>query len=154
MADTETETQIFGVSAQDRRAVETLYRAFSEHDPNLLDETVTPDWQDIPLAPHQAPGREGMKQLMCGFIAAFPDARVTIHEIIGAPGRAAVRAEISGTHRGEWFGVPATETQFVLPIHDFHRIENGRLTHTWHLEDWFGWLHQVGAFGASNETTK
>jgi len=145
MADTEAETQIFGVSAEDRRAVETLYRAFSEHDPNLLDETVTLDWHDIPLAPHQAPGREGMKQLIRDFSAAFPDARVTIHELIGAPGRAAVRAKISGTHRGEWFGVPATGARFVLPIHDFHRIEHGRLTHTWHLEDWFGWLHQVGA---------
>jgi len=154
MADLEAETQIFGVSAEDRRAVETLYRAFSEHDPNLLDEAVTSDWQDIPLAPHQAPGREGMKQLIRGFSAAFPDARVTSHEIIGARGRAAVRAEISGTHRGEWFGVPATGTRFVLPIHDFHRIENGRVTHTWHLEDWFGWLHQVGAFGASKQSTK
>ena len=145
MADSKTGPEVFGLNAEDRRAVETLYRAFSEHDPDLLDEAVTPDWRDIPLAPHQAPGRDGMKPLIRGFSAAFPDAMVTIHEIIGAPGRAAVRAEISGTHSGEWFGVPATGVRFVLPIHEFHRIENGRLTHTWHLEDWFGWLHQVGA---------
>jgi predicted ester cyclase len=131
--------------------VETLYRAFSQHNPDLLDEAVTPDWQDIPLAPGQAPGRDGMKPLIHGFSAAFPDAKVTIHEIIRAPGRAAVRAEISGTHRGEWFGVPATGKRFVMPLHEFHRIENARLTHTWHLEDWFGWLHHVGAFGASTE---
>jgi predicted ester cyclase len=134
--------------------VETLYRAFSEHNPELLDEAVMTDWQDIPLAPHQAPGREGMKPLIRGFSGAFPDAKFTIREIIGAPGRAAVRAEISGTHSGEWFGVPATGTRFVIPIHEFHRIKNGRLTHTWHLEDWFGWLHQVGALGSNNETAQ
>jgi steroid delta-isomerase-like uncharacterized protein len=147
MTDPKTHTQAFGLTEEERRAVETLYRAFSEHNPDLLDEAVTLDWQDIPLAPHQAPGREGMKPLIRGFSEAFPDAKVTIHEIIGVPGRAAVRAEISGTHRGDWFGVPATGKPFVLPIHEFHRIENGRLTHTWHMEDWFGWLHQVGAMG-------
>jgi len=127
-----------------------FYRAFSEG-PELLDRAVAPDWQDIPLAPQQEPGREGMKPLIRGFAAAFPDAMVTIHEIIGVPGRAAVRAEITGTHRGEWFGIAPTNKRFRLPIHEFHTIENGRLTRTWHLEDWFGWLLQVGAWPVRRE---
>ena len=139
------------LSEEDRIAVETLYRAFSEHDPDLLDQVVTTDWQDIPLALGQQPGREGMKPLIQGFSAAFPDAKVTIHEIVGAPGRAAVRAEITGTHKGEWFGVASTGRPFTLPIHEFHHVENGRVTHTWHMEDWFGWLHQMGAMGAPEE---
>jgi len=139
------------LSEEDRNAVERLYRAFSEHDPDLLDQAVTADWEDIPLAPGQEPGREGMKPLIRGFSAAFPDAKVTIHEIIGAPGRAGVRAEITGTHKGEWFGVAPTGRSFTMPIHEFHYVENGRVTHTWHMEDWFGWLHQMGAMGASEE---
>jgi predicted ester cyclase len=146
--------EVFGIGAQDRRAIETLYRAFSEHDPSLLDHALTPDWEDIPLAPQQRPGREGMKPLIEQFIAAFPDLTVRIHEIIGAPGRAAVRAEIAGTHVGEWFGVAPTGKRFVLPIHEFHRVENGRVTRTWHLEDWFGWLNQVGAGVAAQETAR
>jgi hypothetical protein len=39
------------LSDRDRVAVETLYRALSEHDPDLLDQAVTDDWKDIPLAP-------------------------------------------------------------------------------------------------------
>lgn len=139
------------LSEEDRVAVETLYRAFSEHNPDLLDQAVTADWQDIPLAPGQEPGRDGMKPLVRGFSAAFPDAKVTIHEIIGAPGRAGVRAEITGTHKGEWFGVAPTGRPFTLLIHEFHHIENGLVTHTWHMEDWFGWLRQMGAMGASSE---
>jgi predicted ester cyclase len=154
VADPKAETQVFGPSADDRRAVECLYRAFSEHNPDLLDEAVTQDWQDIPLARRQASGREGMKPPIRAFGAAFPDAKVTIDEIIGAPCRAAVRAGISGAHGGEWFGVPASATRFVLPIHEFHRLENGRLTHTWHPEDWFGWLRQVGALGSNEEITR
>lgn len=126
---TDDVTQVYGVSDEDRLAVETLYRAFSE-DPELLDDAVTEDWQDIPLAPGQAPGREGMKPLIASFRTAFPDAHVTMHELIGVPGHVAVRAEITGTHKGEWFGAPATDKPVVITIHEFHYVDNGRLTHT------------------------
>ena len=139
---------VAGLTTDERAAVETLYRAFSEGKPELLDEAVTPDWQDIPLTPQQAPGRDGMKPLIGAFRTAFPDLNIAIHEIIGAPGRAAVRAEITGTHAGAWFGIAPTGKSFRMPIHEFHAIEQGRLTHTWHLEDWFGWLNQVGAWPA------
>jgi len=139
-------TKVTGLDERERLAVEMLYRAFSEGDPDLLDQAVTSDWQDIPLAPGQAPGRQGMKPLIRGWMAAFPDTRIVIHEIIGVPGRVAVRAEITATHKGEWFGIAPNNTAFRMPIHEFHAIEDGKITHTWHLEDWFGWLNQVGAW--------
>lgn len=133
------------------RAIETFYRAFAGH-PELLDDAVTPDWQDIPLAPGQTPGREGMKPLIEGFATAFPDVAVTIHDVVGEDGRAAVRAELTGTHIGEWFGISPTGRSFVMALHEFHRLDKGRLTHTWHLEDWFGWLNQVGAWPTKEQT--
>lgn len=111
------------------------------------------DWQDIPLAPGAEAGREGMKPLIAGFLTAFPDTEVTIHEIIGAPGRTGVRAEITATHRGEWFGVAPTGKRFALAMHEFHHVQDGRVTHTWHLKDWFGWMKQVGASPLNTETT-
>ena len=151
MNDTAASPNVTGLTDEERLAVETLYRAFSEGEPELLNQAVTPDWQDIPLAPGQTPGREGMKPLIKGFVVAFPDLKITIHEIISAPGRAAVRAEITGTHKGEWFGVAPTNRTFRMPVHEFHRIENGQITHTWHLEDWSGWLFQIGAWPMRKE---
>lgn len=145
MSDTPAPT---GLTNDERRAVETLYRAFSEGKLELLDEAVTPDWQDLPLAPHQAPGRDGAKPLITALRTAFPDLNVEIFELFGTPGRAAVRAAITGTHTGAWFGIAPTHKRFVMPIHEFHHLENGRVTHTWHLEDWFGWLNQIGAWPA------
>jgi len=136
--------KVTGVTAEERLAIETLYRAFSEGKPDLLDQAVSSDWQDIPLAPHQKPGRDGMKPLIQEFVAAFSDLKINIHEIIGAPGRAAVRAEITGVHTGVWFGIAPTNKAFCMPIHEFHYIENGQLTHTWHLEDWFNFFFQIG----------
>lgn len=143
-----------GLSREDRLAIDTLYRAFGEGNTDLLDQALAPDWQDIPLAPHQGPGREGMKPLVRAFVAAFPDIKIIVHEIIGGSGRAAVRAEITGTHKGEWFGVPPTGTAFRMPIHEFHQIRDGQITHTWHLEDWFGWLVQVGAWPMHGDASR
>lgn len=134
------------LNEKERTAIKTLYRAFSSGNPDLLDEAISDDWQDIPLAPGQQPGREGMKPMVSAFLAAFPDINIKVHDIIGSAQCAGVRAEISGTHTTEWFGVAPTGKRFSIPLHEFHRLEGGKITHTWHLEDWFGWINQVGAW--------
>ena len=132
----------------ERKSIETLYRAFSDKNPDLLDEAVTLDWKDIPLAPGQGPGSDGFKPGIRAFITAFPDIKITIKEMIGASGHAGVRAEITGTHQGEWFGVAPTGKTVSVAIHEFHHLQDGKITRTWHLEDWFGMLNQVGAWPA------
>ena len=135
---------VSGMSEQDLQTLMRFYTAFAGQ-PDLLDTCVAPDWQDIPLAPGQAPGREGMKPLIESFGAVFADLKIEVLEVIGGPGRAAVRAVMSGRHVAEWFGVPATGSEVSIAIHEFHTIENGLLTRTFHMEDWMGWFAQVGA---------
>ena len=130
---------------EERLSIDSLYRAFGSGDLDLLDQALSEDWQDIPLAPGQKPGRAGMKPMVEAFIKAFPDIKITVHEVIGGQGRAGVRAEIAGTHTGDWFGVAPTGKAFSIALHEFHHLEGGKITHTWHLEDWFSWLGQVGA---------
>lgn len=130
----------------ERRAVETLYRAFSDKNPDLVDLAVTPAWDDIPLAPGQGPGPDGIKPIIRGLIAALPDVHITIHDMIQVPGRIGVRAEISGTHQGPLFGVPATGKKVCFRLHEFHELDGERITTTWHMEDWFGLFLQLGSF--------
>ena len=97
------------LSQRELDSIETFYRAFTDHNPDLLDQVCAPDWQDIPLAPGQGPGPEGLKeQITSVFLSAFPDLRIVVHEIFGSPGRAGVRASITGTHLGEVMGVAPT----------------------------------------------
>lgn len=131
-----------------RQAIDLLYRAFSDKNPDLLDAAVTADWDDIPLAPGQGPGPEGLKPIIRGFIEALPDVRITAHEVLMDQDRAAVRAEITGTHRGPLFGIAATGRKVSFRIHEFHEFEGERIKRTWHLEDWFGLFQQLGAFPA------
>lgn len=139
-----------GVSGEDLETLKTFYQAFAGR-PDLLDNCVTPDWQDIPLAPGQAPGRDGAKPLITGFSAVFADLKIDIIEVIGVQGKVAVRAVMTGRHVGELFGVAPAGKSFSLPIHEFHTIENGRLTETRHMEDWLGWFAQMGALPAAQE---
>jgi hypothetical protein len=66
----------------EREAVETLYQAFSEKNPDLVDGVLAPNWDDIPLAPGQQPGPDGIKPIISSFGEAFPDVRITIQDLI------------------------------------------------------------------------
>lgn len=138
------------LSTQDRATLDLFYRAFAG-EPELLDRAVTPDWQDLPLAPGQQPGPEGIRPMIAGLKQAIPDIAIVVHEVIADGDRIGVRAEMTGTHTGAWFGVAPTGRAFKVALHEFHTIKGGRLTHTFHLEDWFGWLNQVGAWPTSKE---
>lgn len=130
----------------ERLAVETFYRAFSDRNPDLVDEVLAPTWDDIPLAPGQGPGPEGVKSIIRSVAQAFPDVRVTVHDMVQEPGKIGVRAEISGTHRGELFGIAPTGKKVSFRLHEFHMLDGKRVTTTWHMEDWFGLFLQLGQF--------
>lgn len=130
----------------ERLAVETLYRAFSEKHPDLVDTVLTPDWEDIPLAPGQAAGPAGIKTIIRSLASALPDVHIAIHDMVQEPGKIAVRAEISGTHLGDLFGIAPTGKQVSFRLHEFHTLSDGMITTTWHMEDWFGLFLQIGQF--------
>lgn len=143
---TTTTTDLQQQLRAERSAVEILYRAFSEQNPDLVDEILAPDWEDIPLAPGQKPGPAGIKPIIRMLAAALPDIHITIHDLLQEPGKTGVRAEISGTHLGELFGIAPTGKQVSFRLHEFHTLANGLITTTWHMEDWFGLFLQLGQF--------
>jgi steroid delta-isomerase-like uncharacterized protein len=130
----------------EREAVETFYRAFTEQNLDLVDAVLAPDWADIPLAPGQVAGPEGIKTIIRNVAEALQDLKITILDMVQEPGKIGVRAEMSGTHRGALFGIAATGKQVRIGLHDFHTIKDGRVTTTWHMEDWFGLFLQLGQF--------
>lgn len=128
--------------------VETFYRAFSG-DTDLLDEVVTADWEDIPAAPGQLSGPDGIKPIIKAISTSISNFKIVVHDVIDGRGsdgngKIGVRGEMRGTHTGEMFGIPATGREVRIPIHEFHHVTDGKLARTWHLEDWMGFFQQVG----------
>ena len=123
-------------------AISNFYDAWNKKQPDLLDKACYEDWKDIPLLPNQLDGPEGLKIIMKDFFKVFPDIKINILEIFGSYERAGVRAEMVFTHDKEFLGIQSSNKKVTVPIHEFHHLKNGKITHTWHLEDWFGLLMQ------------
>jgi predicted ester cyclase len=128
-----------------REAVERLYRAFSTKDVALLREAVTPDWEYIPEPPGQQPGPDQMVLIFADLAAALPDMRIEILDMLVQDIRVGVRAAVSGTQSGPLMGIAATKKQIHFAIHSFHEVRDGRVSKTWHLEDWLSVFRQLDA---------
>jgi steroid delta-isomerase-like uncharacterized protein len=129
-----------------RRALEDFYAALRSHDLDLLDGVLTANWEDLPPAPGQVPGPDGLKPVFQMLLQAFPDLSLEILEVIAETDRAAVRVLVRGTQRGPLFGVPPSGRAVQFALHEFHEFEGARLRRTWHMEDLFGLFTQIGAW--------
>jgi steroid delta-isomerase-like uncharacterized protein len=104
--------------------------------PNLIDHNPMPG---------QAPGPEGIKQVVAMFRAALPDLNVTVDDIIAEGDKVVARTTIRGTHRGEFMGIAPTNKQVTVNSMDLVRIVNGKAAEVWHIEDALGMMQQIGA---------
>jgi hypothetical protein len=129
--------------------IETFYRGLSG-DVSVLDGVMAPDWADNPPGP--ASGRDKIERLVAEINRAFSQFAIVVQMIVDGRGEdgngmVGVRGEIRGVHEEEWLGVPATGRAVRIRIHEFHEIADGLIVRSWGLEDWFGWLRQVGVAG-------
>jgi predicted ester cyclase len=79
------------------------------------------------------------------FRDSFPDVHMEIVELIGEGDKVVGRFTCSATHLGEWLGQAPTGRRFerVDEVWIF-RFRDGRIVHTWSLEDTLGRLRQLG----------
>jgi len=139
-------------STPDPRTIEALarrfYDLFNSGDLTLLDRVLASDWADHPLSPGQGPGRAGFAPVVRAFRAAFPDLHLTNEDVIVARDKVVVRSTARGTHKGPFLGVAPTGRRVAFRAVDIHRIADGLIAETWHLEDLFAFLLEVKALPA------
>ncbi|BDE05973.1 hypothetical protein WPS_12490 [Vulcanimicrobium alpinum] len=125
-----------------------FYAAFEAGGDGTIERAVSDDWNVVPTAPGAPPGLPGYLPALQMFREAFADCEVTIEDTFAAGDRVVVRCTMRATHRGPFLGVAATGKPIVLRTCDIHRIApDGRIAESWHIEDFFGFLAQTGAFG-------
>jgi steroid delta-isomerase-like uncharacterized protein len=104
-------------------------------------------WEDVveqvPF-PGQGPGLEGLKDVLRGMRSAFRDLDFSVKEQIAEDNRVASRFEWTGTHQGEFLGVPATGKQVCVWGIVIDRLEEGRIKDTRIIMDIFGLMMQLG----------
>lgn len=106
-------------------------------------------WEDVveqvPL-PGQGPGLEGLKDILRAMRAGFPDLVFSTEEQIAEGDKVASRFEWTGTHRGEFLGIPATGRFVRVWGIVIDRLEAGRIKDTRIIMDTLGLMAQLGVF--------
>lgn len=99
--------------------------------------------EQVPF-PGQGPGLAGLKEVLRGMRTAFPDMHWTIEEQLAEGDKVLTRFVWTGTHKAEFFGVPATERRVSVWGMVIDRLEDGKLKDTRILMDNFGLMKQLG----------
>jgi steroid delta-isomerase-like uncharacterized protein len=110
----------------------------------VLDELLAADYINHDM-PAPAPGAEGFKQVIAQFRAAFPDMAVTIEDEFADRDLVGTRGRFTGTHKGDFMGIPASGMTIDIKYIDLWRVRDGKLAENWVQMDTAGLMQQIGA---------
>jgi ketosteroid isomerase-like protein len=95
--------------------------------------------------PTECWGRDTSIKVVSNFANSIPDMKFDIKEVLVSGDRVIVRGEVTGTPAGDLFGVPRTGKSFRIMAIDIQTIRNGKITKTFHMENWLSALGQLRA---------
>lgn len=114
-----------------------------------LDSAAEYVWEDVveqvPL-PGQGPGIEGLKDILRAMRSGFPDLDFSVKEQIAEGDKVASRFEWTGTHNGEFLGIPPTGRPVRVWGVVIDRLVQGRIKDTRIIMDMLGLMTQLGIF--------
>jgi steroid delta-isomerase-like uncharacterized protein len=135
-----------------KAAVKRFAEAANTHDPELIsravDEVFDANWRAGWQMPIEANGLQGVKNVFATLHAAFPDLHISLEDLIADGDKVVTRERITGTHRGNYMGVPATGKQVAYNEIVIARFADGRIVESWGVVDVLSLMRQLGAIPA------
>ena len=121
---------------------------FSKGDLDLIDELMADDFvEHEELPPGIPPGKAAPRALMTMMHGAFPDFHATVEELLEDGDKVIARVRFSGTHQGEFMGIPATGKKFDIAVIDIIELRDGKAVAHWGVMDMAGMMEQLGLGG-------
>lgn len=105
---------------------------------SAVGQIVAHDFVDHQPAPGQGPGVEGVKQFVAGVRGGLSHLRVELEHVVAEGDLVASHVTISGLHTGDLFGMPPSGKDVTIRISDIVRMQNGKVTERWGVEDLSG----------------
>src|SRR6476660_8322497 len=117
------------MSTEENKAlVRRWFAAFSSGDLAAVDDLFAANVVDhSPAVPNQAPGREGIKQIVTFFRAVYPDLAFTVEDLIADGDKVASRWTARGTSTGAFTGMPPTGKQITIAGMLIVRVAGGKM---------------------------
>ena len=120
-------------------------------DPELvsqtIDEVFEPDVKQH--TPFEITGTQTLKEMVVARLyRAFPDLHITIEDLIADGDKVVEKDTVTGTHQGEYNGLPPTGKSVSYSEIFIMRFVNGRIAEVWGVVDLFSQMQQLGMIHA------
>ena len=125
--------------------VRRVYSEVSAGNLDALDELLADDLVEHEVIPGLAPNKEGVKQFFAMFRAGFSDLQMEPHEMLSEGDIVCARVITTGTHTGEFMGVPPTGKRIEMDTIDIVRVRDGQAVEHWGVTDTMTMMQQLGA---------
>ena len=134
------------MSADNKSIVRLLYdEVWNKRRLELVDEIISPSHAlHDPNLTGSAVGPEAYKRLVSRWVAGISDLRFTLEDMVGENEKLAVAWTISGTHKGEFMGVPPTNKKVTVDGITIHHFVNAKIMDSYVSWDALGMFRQLG----------
>jgi len=85
--------------------------------------------------PNLPTNKEGFKEFIYSLWRAFPDIRIIFEDIIIEGNKVAGRYYLTGTHKGEFLDIQATDKQFKVNGMTIFSFRDEKVTERWNIVD-------------------
>ena len=136
------------VEIANKAVIARYVEATNQGELDVLDELVYADYVEHDPVPGQKPGREGLKEAYTMFNSPFPDLKFVFDDVIAEGDLVVGRGIISGTHEGEFFGVPATGKKVHWTGTRLFRLRDLKVVEGWVNIDMMSLMQQMGVVPA------
>ena len=132
-------------SEQNKEIVRRLNKEFIEGgNINSFNEIIAPDFINHTAPAGTPTGPDGVVYFFNHLLKpAFPDLKVVIHDQVAQDDKVTTRKSFYATHKGDFFGVPATNKTVVMEVIDIVRLRDGKFVEHWGILDTQGLMAQI-----------
>lgn len=122
-----------------------LYESINAGDIEGFGEMLADDFVEHEETPGLAPTKDGVKEFFRMYIAAFPDLRFTAEDVLVSDDKVVARTRATGTHQGEFMGMPPTGKSVDVQLIDIIRFsDDGLAREHWGVFDAMAMMQQLG----------
>jgi steroid delta-isomerase-like uncharacterized protein len=122
-----------------------FHQLFNQGKVELVPELLHPDYVNgSPGSPELPRGRDGVAIVVKALRAAFPDLEYEIEDLVIGADAVAVRTTLRGTHRGDFFGLPATGKTVEVSQMTIEHFKDGKIVAHHRVTDELALQRQLG----------
>ena len=133
------------MSVDHAATVRRMFELINAGDIDCFAEHLADSFVEHEVTPGLAPTKAGVKDFFRMQRAAFPDLRMRAEDVFASGDRAVARVRYTGTNKGDFMGMPATNKAVDVQLIDIFGFgADGRVREHWGVMDLMGMMQQLG----------